>query len=67
MEKHILDRRLEQMEREGTRFRPNVDIGVELTGSALRKKFDAIVVAVGATKWRDLNICLLYTSPSPRD
>ena len=56
MEKHILDRRLEQMEKEGTRFRPGVDVGGELTGSALRKKYDAIVLAVGATKWRDLNI-----------
>jgi glutamate synthase (NADPH/NADH) small chain len=56
MEKHILDRRLNQMEREGTRFRPGVDVGGELTGSALRKKYDAIVLAVGATKWRDLDI-----------
>lgn len=56
MEKHILDRRLEQMEKEGTRFRPGVDAGGELTGSALRKKYDAIVLAIGATKWRDLPI-----------
>lgn len=56
MEKHILDRRLEQMEREGTRFRPGVDVGGELTGSALRKKFDAIILAIGATAWRDLTI-----------
>ncbi len=56
MEKHILDRRLEQMEKEGTRFRPGVDVGGELTGSALRKKYDAIVLAIGATQWRDLPI-----------
>jgi glutamate synthase (NADPH/NADH) small chain len=56
MEKHILDRRLEQMEKEGTRFRPGVDVGVGLTGSDLRKKYDAIVLAVGATQWRDLTI-----------
>jgi len=56
MEKHILDRRLEQMEKEGTRFRPGVDVGEELTGSDLRKKYDAIVVAIGATNWRDLEI-----------
>ena len=56
MEKHILDRRLEQMEKEGTRFRPGVDVGGELTGADLRKKYDAIVVAIGATKWRDLPI-----------
>jgi glutamate synthase (NADPH/NADH) small chain len=56
MEKHILDRRLEQMEKEGTRFRPGVDVGGELTGSDLRKKYDAVVLAVGATQWRDLPI-----------
>ena len=56
MEKNILDRRLTQMEKEGTRFRPGVNVGVELTGSDLRKKYDAIVLAVGATQWRDLPI-----------
>jgi glutamate synthase (NADPH/NADH) small chain len=56
MEKHILDRRLEQMEKEGTRFRPGVDVGTELTGSDLRKKYDAVVLAVGSTQWRDLSI-----------
>ena len=56
MEKHILDRRLAQMEQEGTRFRPGVNVGVELTGSDLRAKYDAIVLAVGATQWRDLPI-----------
>jgi len=56
MEKHILDRRLEQMEKEGTRFRAGVDVGGELTGSALRKKYDAVVLAIGATQWRDLSI-----------
>ena len=56
MEKHILDRRLAQMEKEGTRFRSGVDVGKELTGADLRKKYDAIVLAVGATKWRDLPI-----------
>ena len=56
MEKHILDRRLEQMEKEGTRFRSGVDVGIELTGTDLRRKYDAVVLAVGATQWRDLNI-----------
>jgi glutamate synthase (NADPH/NADH) small chain len=56
MEKAILDRRLDQMTKEGTRFRPGVNVGVELTGSQLRTKFDAIVLAVGATQWRDLNV-----------
>jgi glutamate synthase (NADPH/NADH) small chain len=56
MEKHIVDRRLAQMEQEGTRFRPGVDIGVDLTGAQLRSTYDAIVLAIGATQWRDLPI-----------
>ena len=56
MEKWVLDRRIEQMEKEGTRFRPGVDVGTELTGAQLRSRYDAIVLAIGATKWRDLNI-----------
>ena len=56
MEKNILDRRLHQMEKEGTRFRPGTDVGTEITGAQLRSKFDAVVLAVGATQWRDLPI-----------
>ncbi len=56
MEKSIVDRRLAQMEQEGTRFRPAVNVGVDITAAALRTKYDAIVLAVGATKWRDLPI-----------
>lgn len=56
MEKNILDRRLAQMEQEGTRFRPGVNVGEEITGAQLRTKYDAIVLAVGATQWRDLPI-----------
>ena len=56
MEKSILDRRLAQMEGEGTRFRPGVDVGVEVTGQQLRSKYDAVVLAIGATQWRDLPI-----------
>ena len=37
MEKHILDRRLAQMEKEGTRFRAGVDVGSELTGADLAR------------------------------
>ena len=56
MEKNIIDRRLAQMEQEGTRFRPGVNVGVDITGSQLRSKYDAIVLAVGATQWRDLPV-----------
>jgi len=56
MEKSILDRRIAQMEAEGTRFRPGVDIGVDMTGHQLRSRYDAVVLAIGATQWRDLPI-----------
>lgn len=56
MEKKYLDRRLEQMQREGTEFRPNTTVGVDVTGSELQRDFDAIVLAGGATQWRDLPV-----------
>ena len=54
MEKRHLDRRLAQMEAEGTEFRVNVDVGVDVSVEDLREQFDAIVLAGGATAWRDL-------------
>lgn len=56
MEKRFLDRRLEQMEAEGTEFRTGAEVGVDPAGDALREEFDAIVLAGGATAWRDLPI-----------
>ena len=56
MEKWHLDRRLSQMAAEGVKFRSGVEIGIDLTGSDLRKRYDAVVVAIGATAWRDLPV-----------
>jgi glutamate synthase (NADPH/NADH) small chain len=56
MEKSILDRRLNQMQREGTRFRAGVNVGVDITAVEIKAKYDAVVLAVGATQWRDLDI-----------
>ncbi len=56
MEKHHIDRRLVQMEAEGTRFRAGVNIGVDITWEDLRSRYDAVLIATGATKPRDLNI-----------
>jgi glutamate synthase (NADPH) small chain len=56
MEKRHLDRRLAQMEEEGTTFRPGVDVGVDVTAEQLREDHDAIVLAGGATMARDLPI-----------
>ncbi len=56
MEKRRLNRRLEQMRAEGTGFRPGVDVGVDLSADELRSCHDAVVLAGGATAWRDLPI-----------
>jgi glutamate synthase (NADPH/NADH) small chain len=56
MEKRHLDRRLEQMRREGTVFRAGVDVGATLTGSKLRERYDAVVLALGSTVARGLPV-----------
>ncbi len=60
MEKDILDRRLAQMTAEGTRFRPNAEIGghatSSITGPQLTERYDAVVLAIGATVARDLPV-----------
>jgi glutamate synthase (NADPH/NADH) small chain len=56
MEKKYLDRRLEQMRREGTVFRAGIDVGAEMTGDQIRERFDAVVLAIGSTAARDLPI-----------
>jgi len=56
MEKRHLDRRLAQMEAEGTRMRPGVNVGVDVTADEMRDRYDAIVLAVGSTTPRDLPV-----------
>ncbi|MDI6942091.1 MULTISPECIES: glutamate synthase subunit beta [Microbacterium] len=56
MEKRHLEARLRQMQDEGTRFRAGVEIGVDITWDDLRARYDAVVVATGATVPRDLPI-----------
>ncbi|MDN5746206.1 MAG: glutamate synthase subunit beta, partial [Nocardioidaceae bacterium] len=57
MEKKHLDRRLDQMRREGTIFRSGVTVGEgKLTGDALRARYDAVVLAVGSTVPRELQV-----------
>ncbi|MDR7087110.1 glutamate synthase (NADPH/NADH) small chain [Aeromicrobium panaciterrae] len=56
MEKIQVDRRIDQMEREGTVFRTGVQVGDTLTGSQLRDRYDAVVLAIGATIRRDLPV-----------
>ena len=56
MEKKHLEMRLRQMRDEGTRFRARVEVGKDISWSDLRARYDAVVVATGATVPRDLPI-----------
>ncbi|GAB3080163.1 glutamate synthase subunit beta [Nocardioides zeae] len=56
MEKRHIDRRLDQMRREGTIFRAGVEVGVDVTGEQLKARYDAVVVATGSTVARDLQV-----------
>ena len=56
MEKHIIDRRMEQMQAEGVTFTTNTHIGVSMPASELLEKFDAIALTGGAEHSRDLDV-----------
>jgi glutamate synthase (NADPH/NADH) small chain len=56
MEKHHIDRRLAQLEEEGTRFRTGVEIGKDISWDELRRRYDAVLIATGATVPRDLKV-----------
>ncbi|MEU1591530.1 glutamate synthase subunit beta [Streptomyces sp. NPDC005708] len=56
MEKRHLNRRLEQMRAEGTKFRTSTTIGKDIGADELRARYDALVIATGATAWRELDV-----------
>jgi glutamate synthase (NADPH) small chain len=56
MEKHLIDRRLEQMSAEGIEFKPNSHVGQNVPVDNLRKEFDAILLSGGAELSRDLKV-----------
>ena len=56
MEKHLINRRAVQMEAEGVLFRTSSEVGVEVSFTALKENFDAIVLAGGAEEARVLDI-----------
>lgn len=56
MEKVQVDRRVAQMEAEGTIFRPGVDVGTDVTGEQLRERYDAVVLALGSTVPREVPV-----------
>lgn len=56
LEKHHIDRRLEQMRAEGVEFRPNVHVGVTLPAQDVLNQFDAVLLTGGSEQPRDLPV-----------
>ncbi|MHB8353379.1 MAG: glutamate synthase subunit beta [Burkholderiales bacterium] len=56
MEKHLIDRRMMQMQAEGVEFRTSQHVGVTLEASALLADFDAVVLTGGSEQPRDLTV-----------
>lgn len=56
MEKHLIDRRVKQMEAEGVVFKTNTHVGKDITAKQLLAEYDSIVLAMGAERPRDLNV-----------
>jgi glutamate synthase (NADPH/NADH) small chain len=56
MEKHLIDRRIEQMSAEGVEFKPSSHVGHNVPVEDLRKEFDAILLSGGAEHSRDLRV-----------
>ncbi len=56
LDKHVIDRRIGQMRREGVHFHTNTHVGTELKMHKLWEKFDAVVVAIGSEQPRNLPI-----------
>ena len=56
LEKHILDRRIEQLMAEGVEFQTDVNAGKDISAHYLQKMFDCICLTMGAGQPRELNI-----------
>jgi glutamate synthase (NADPH) small chain len=56
MEKHHIDRRVDQMRAEGVEFRVNQHVGVNVDANKLVDEFDAVVLSGGAEAPRDLPV-----------
>ncbi len=56
LEKDILERRLDQLREEGVIFETDVEVGVDISARYLKKKFDAVLLAMGAGEPRDLDV-----------
>jgi glutamate synthase (NADPH/NADH) small chain len=56
IEKHVVERRVDQMRAEGVDVRTGVDVGVDISYAELRERHDAVVLATGSRVPRDLQV-----------
>jgi glutamate synthase (NADPH) small chain len=56
IEKHVVERRLDQLRAEGVRFELGVDVGRDVDPVSLHSEFDAVVIATGSRVPRDLPV-----------
>ncbi|MCJ7842051.1 glutamate synthase subunit beta [Lederbergia sp. NSJ-179] len=56
IEQSVVDRRVRLMEEEGVRFITNVEVGTQLSAEALRLDYDAVILCVGSTRPRNMDI-----------
>lgn len=56
LEKHLLDRRVRQLEEEGIKFVTNAHVGVTISLEDLRAEYDAVLLCGGAEAPRDLHV-----------
>jgi glutamate synthase (NADPH/NADH) small chain len=56
LNKSVIDRRVDILVEEGLIVKTNINVGVDIKGKDIMREFDAVCIAVGATKPRDLNV-----------
>ena len=56
MEKDLIDRRVDQMRKEGINFKTSIEVGSDITLTEIKKKFNATLITIGSEESRDLNI-----------
>lgn len=56
LEKQVIDRRVELMEKEGVEFLTNVNVGIDIKPAKLMKEYDAVILACGASNPRDIKV-----------
>jgi len=56
LDKDVVQRRVDLLAEEGIEFKTNIEVGKDITSDELKSNYDAVVIATGATKPRDLDV-----------